>query len=440
MNKKVIVIGGGIAGLSACVFLKEKGFDIELIEASPKLGGRASSYFDNEENDYFDIGQHIFAGWYENTFEYLKITGGLLKLKFQKTLTIKFVDSNTEIFEFKASKVPVPLNIIFGLIKYKALKFRDKIMILRLLRYVNKSDFKISELNTDELFKIIPQSKRCIKYFWEPLILAVFNSVPSKVSFEIFQQIIKIALKEKRYSALVVSDKNLYSTLIEGALQYFKKNHIKITLSERCEYLHIENDLLKYIETSSGRKIESDYFILALPYYSFRDIFGKEEFNKYFPGFKELEPSSVLSVHIFYDKDLPEELIPFNELGMLGVIDCTIQWIFKIAPDILSLTISAVDFIEQLKYKTNQEIYEMCLLDLKKLFNRINSYNIRKYKVIKEKKATFISDVNSKNRRTEQFSQIKNMFIAGDWVNTGLPSTIESAARSSKIISEMLEC
>ncbi len=443
MHKKVTIIGGGVAGLSTSVFLKEKGFEVELIEASPKLGGRASSYFDSEENEYFDNGQHIFAGWYENTFEYLKIIGGYLNLNFQKSLTIKFINSKTEIFEFRASELPVPFNIISGFLKYKALGFSDKIAILRLLRYINKSninDKKLSILNTEDLFKIIPQSEKSIKYFWEPLILAVFNSIPSKVSFEIFKKIIQMVLHKKRYSSLVLSGKDLFTTLVEGALKYFDINGVKVKLSERCEYIHIENDTIKFVETSSGRKIESDYFVLALPYFYFQRIFSKSDFFQYFPKYEELESSAVISVHIFFWNNLPGDMIPFNESGMLGVIDCTIQWIFKKAPHILSLTISAADYLEQLKDKTNQEIYELCLADLNTLFADIRNYEIKKYKVIKEKRATFVSDTDSEKRRIEQTSRIKNMYIVGDWVNTGLPSTIESAIKSSKTMSEMLEC
>ena len=442
MHKKVTVIGGGVAGLSASVFLKEKGFEVELIEASPKLGGRASSYFDSEENKYFDNGQHIFAGWYENTFEYLKIIGGYLNLNFQKSLTIKFINSKTEIFEFRASELPVPFNIISGFIKYKALGFIDKISILRLLQYINKSNRnynKLLELNTDDLFKIIPQSERCIKYFWEPLILAIFNSIPSKVSFEIFRKIIQMALSKKHYSSLVLSGKDLFSTLVEGALKYFDKNGVKVKLSERCEHIQIDSESIIYIKTSSGRNIESDYFVLAVPFYYFSKIFTEKDFDFFFPKYVELESSTVISVHIFFIDNLPGDIIPFNEAGMLGVIDCTIQWIFKKAPHIISLTISAADYIEKLKDKTNQEIYELCLSDLKKLFADIGNYEIKKYKVIKEKRATFVSDIDSGNRRIEQISRIKNMYIVGDWVNTGLPSTIESAIKSSKTMSEMLE-
>ena len=248
-----------------------------------------------------------------------------------------------------------------------------------------------------------------------------------------------MALQKKRYSALVLSGNDLYTTLVEGALKYFDINGVKVKLSERCEYIHIEKDIIMYAETSSGRKIASDYFVLALPFYYFKKIFSEKYFRLFFPKFAELESSTVISVHIFFSDNLPVDMIPFNESGMLGVIDCNIQWIFKKAPHIISLTISAADYIEKLKDKTNQDIYELCITDLNKLFAGIGKYEIKKYKVIKEKRATFVSDFDSGSRRIEQKSRIKNMYIVGDWVNTRLPSTIESAIKSSKTMSEIIE-
>src|SRR5512135_351951 len=89
---KVCVIGGGIAGLSAAVFLCKNNFKVTLIESSPRLGGRAYSFFDNDINEYIDNGQHIMASWYNNTFEFLEEIGTLNRLTIQKKLNVIFYD------------------------------------------------------------------------------------------------------------------------------------------------------------------------------------------------------------------------------------------------------------------------------------------------------------------------------------------------------------
>ncbi len=437
----VTIIGGGLAGLSSAVFLKEKGFNVRLIESSSKLGGRASSYFDKKVNMYFDNGQHIFAGWYENTFEYLKLIGSFDKLLFQKSLNVKFINSNRNLFELKASDLPVPLNILSGLLFYKALKLIDKIKIIKLILFVrrNINNPVFDRLNLNDIFKIIPQTKNGANYFWVPLISAIFNSIPEHVSFEVFKNLINIALKKKTYSSLVLPSEDLYNTFVKGAEDYFKKNNVEVFESCKCKQLRISNRKVEFALLPDGKRISSDYYILAVPFYSFRDFFPVELVKEYFPAYKDLKASSVISIHLIFEKPILPDVIPFNEFGMLGVNCKTIQWIFWKAPNIISLTISAIDFSENLKNKRNDEIYDLCLNDLYFLFDGLKNNRVTKYKLIRERRATFLSDSNSTDGRINANTIIKNLFVAGDWVNTGLPSTIESAIKSSKMISEIIE-
>ena len=92
--KKIVVIGGGFAGLSASSFLSQAGFKIELLEASPKLGGRAYSFVDNETGAVIDNGQHILMGCYFDTIKFLKLIGAENKLSKQPHLSLNFVKEN----------------------------------------------------------------------------------------------------------------------------------------------------------------------------------------------------------------------------------------------------------------------------------------------------------------------------------------------------------
>ena len=192
-NTKVCVIGGGIAGLSAAVFLKDNGFDVTLIESSPRLGGRAYSFFDKDLNGLADNGIHILASWYENTFEFLKIIGTYDKLKFQEQLEVNFADINAKQYRFKCPKLPPPLHLIWGLWSYKPLGFKDKIGIIKLLNSAmleKYSEEELKAMDTSELFRLTKQSSNVIDYFWKPFIVAVFNAKPENTSAWQFVQII----------------------------------------------------------------------------------------------------------------------------------------------------------------------------------------------------------------------------------------------------------
>ena len=89
-GKSVTVIGGGIAGMSTAVFLFREGFDVTVLEATHKIGGRAYSFHDEETGITFDNGQHILAGWYDNTFEFFSAIGKRPKLRANPNLEVYF--------------------------------------------------------------------------------------------------------------------------------------------------------------------------------------------------------------------------------------------------------------------------------------------------------------------------------------------------------------
>ena len=74
-TKRVIVLGGGLAGMSAARILLKNGYEVTLVEKRPFLGGRAFSFYDKNENVEIDNGQHLFLGCCSYYIEFLKATG-----------------------------------------------------------------------------------------------------------------------------------------------------------------------------------------------------------------------------------------------------------------------------------------------------------------------------------------------------------------------------
>ncbi|MBP9095111.1 MAG: hydroxysqualene dehydroxylase HpnE [Ignavibacteria bacterium] len=432
--KLVTIIGGGLAGLSSAVFLHKKGYNVQLFESSPKLGGRAYSFYDREKNLYFDNGQHILAGWYENTFEYLKAIGSYDKLDFQSNLEVNFYDTNKNSFNLKTYNLPAPFNLLFGLLNFKALSGSDKLSVLKIYKIF--SDKKLEQLNNvAELLKAIKQTPTLIEYFWEPFILAVFNAKPENINCKIFLKILKNGFSKKSFSNLVIPKVNLNELFIDDALTYFEKNNIKIAEKEKILKLFLKDNTIDYAVTESGNKIKSDYYISAVPFFRFKELFEINNYNQYFKGRGNLHSSSIISLHLFFENEVPADLLKNNSFGMTGLIGTKVQWIFKRNPKHLSLVISASDFLDELTDESNETIYKNCLSELSKCLNGFDNLVVKDYKIIKEKRATFIPDNDSINERPNQKTDIQNFFIAGDWTNTGLPATIESAIKSSKIIS-----
>jgi squalene-associated FAD-dependent desaturase len=449
MDKRTaVIIGGGLAGLSAAVFLVQKFKDniqIKLYEASPKLGGRAYSFLDKERNMYFDNGQHILAGWYKDTFDYLKIIGTYEKLSFQDTLEVNFLDKGKNFYALKLPSLPAPYNFLGGLFNFRGFGLKDKLNLLKIKRLLNADETDFKGQNTYELLLKYKQGNNLFRFFWNPFILAVFNTSAENVDAEMFIRILKTSFLEGKSSSLIIPGVNLNELLIDNAESYLKANNAEIVKGVKINRLQLKEDKIEYAVDENGGRINGDIFISSVPFFAFSRLFEKNALNKYFPGVNKLRSSSIVSVHIFLKKDIPENVLEDNSFGMTGLIDTSAQWIFKRSPRHLSIIISGSDVIrgeedeDALTGLSSGKIYQNVLNELNMCVNGFKDLEIEGYKVIKEKRATFIPDPESNAYRLKHNTEISNLLAAGDWTDTGLPATIESAVRSGKVCAELVE-
>jgi len=103
MIKKYLVVGGGFAGLSAAVHLAKNSLQVDLIEASPKVGGRAYSFLEKSTNTLIDNGQHILMGCYTDTLNFLKIIDADQNLAYQNNLEVNFLKKDFTLILVSAS-------------------------------------------------------------------------------------------------------------------------------------------------------------------------------------------------------------------------------------------------------------------------------------------------------------------------------------------------
>jgi len=430
MNPKptACVIGGGIAGLSSAVFLVNAGFKVRLIEASPKLGGRAYSFFDKTLNSSIDNGQHIFASWYRDTFEYLKIIGSFDKLTFQKSLEIDFIDLSGKQFKLKCPDMKPPFHLLYGIMTYDALVLKDKLGIIGFVRKIKAGAFeekKLKSMDTAALFEEAGQSGRLIEAFWKPFIIAVFNAEPENTSAYMFVEMIKMGFLEKGNSELVLPDDYLSNILVDPAEKYLNENGSRVFKTTAVKKLNISDYKIDSLESDSGETVKADYFISAVPFYDFRDLVGSEIFDNEYSNVGNLKYSPILNVHVKFSSPIDNTL----KSRFVGILGATVQWIFKVSVDHLCLVISSA---KELAEKDKDVIIELCKNELFKCLPELKNNGITGIRVIKEMRATFVPDNVSLDSRPDNKTKFSNFFIAGDWTNTGLPSTIEGAVRSAK--------
>jgi squalene-associated FAD-dependent desaturase len=425
-NATVCVIGGGIAGLSAAVFLINSGFDVTLIESSPRLGGRAYSFFDKTLNDWVDNGQHILASWYKNTFDFFKIIGTFDRLKFQHQLAVKFADLDGKRYHFKCPKLLPPFHLIWGIWNYKVLGFKDKLGIIRLVNSILLEKYEEDELktmNTAGFFVLTKQTKNVMDYFWKPFIAAVFNAEPEETSAWQFTQIMKLGFLTKGGSNLVLPKSNLNELYVNKAEEYLTAKGAKIFKSQKIKGFNIKEKQIASIILWENHISEFDYYISAIPFFEFRNIFPDEILNGEYNMIKNLVPSPIINLHFEF------ETVGLMSDDFIGIVNGTIQWVFKVNDKRICVVISSA---KNLVNMDKDELIDLCRNELCQCLPAFRDAELTYARVVKEMRATFLPDTASVSSRPECKTKIKNLFIAGDWVNTGYPATIESAVTSSK--------
>lgn len=420
--KKCIVIGGGFAGLSAAAFLSKYKYKVKLLEASPKSGGRAYSMPAKDGKTIIDNGQHILMGCYSDTIKMLKMVDAQDNFIYQKNLEINFLQSGGKKIKLKATSVPYPFNLLFGIMNYSAISFYDRLKVIKFfLTLLVLSRNKITDSTVSDLLNSGNQNETINKALWDVIAIGALNTNTKKASADTFITILKQIFFNGNFSSTIILPKRgLSDSYISSTAKFIRSNNGSIHNSCTVTGSEIENNRISKIFTNADVITEFDSVICAVPFYAFGKIVDSSVLLKQ----PLLEYSSILTVHVW-----------LNEINLkddfYGLIDSPLHWIFNKGTH-LTLVISDADYLME---KSKEEIYNLIKNELYK-FAGINESEIITYQILKEKRATFIPSVSANNSRPPVKTKLDNLFVAGDWIDTGLPSTIESAVKSGRMAAE----
>ncbi len=468
--KKCLVIGGGFAGLSASVHLSNAGYQVELIEAAPKLGGRAYSFIHKPTNTLIDNGQHIMMGCYKETLKFLVLINALDKIEIQEKFSLKFLYPSFELHELKASSLFYPFNLVSAILNYSAISLRERLSILRFflkLPFFAKRD--LSKMSVDDLLTKENQNENVKEAFWEIICVGALNTNLNKASAKVFVDILKeIFLKGNFGSKIILPKASLSEMYCLPAKQFIEARGGKIFLSERVEEVKLEKKRAVEVRTDQRNITDFDFVISAVPFYAAQKFLSflklktvetvikrnrdsilhgisqrdgkpnpvengkRNENDNGFNRFQIFNPqySSILNLHVWLAEAKKENKYGNNFYALIG---SKLHWIFSHDTH-LTCVISDADYLMSL---SDDEIMNMIYSELEMYLN-ITKHDIKDYFIIKEKRATFIPSNEILNNRPNSEIEVKNLFLAGDWVNTGLPSTIESAVKSGRVAAELV--
>jgi hydroxysqualene dehydroxylase len=428
-KKKVIIIGGGLSGLSAAVDLAGRGMSVLVLEQRHHFGGRTYSFFDEKTQDTVDNGQHLLMGCYSATRRYIKTIQTEHAFSLQPFLRIPFLSSSGMKNQFQCPTLPAPFHIVMGLLGFNVLSWSDKLKLvplaLEILTTSPEKEQRLETLTVEEWMNQLHQSRTVRKYLWDVITIGALNNQPSNVSALMLIRVLRAAFLGKRENAsLLIPQKGLSDVLIHPAVKFIQDHGGQLRLGVGIEKIIANGKTVTGVTLVNGEKLQADYYISAVPWYALPHLV---------PGFEHLmesfRSSPIISIHLWFDRQVLDE-------EFTALVDTRVQWIFRKNSESahdqrqhLSLVISgAQEFMDVSK----EELLHIALEDLHAVLPESKNALLVHSLVIKEKRATFTPVPGLEAVRTSLQSGFTNLFFAGDWTNTGYPATIEGAVLSGQ--------
>ena len=437
MSDRVVIIGGGFAGLAAGVRLSDRGLDVTLLERRNHLGGRAYSFIDSKTGDVVDNGQHLFMGCYSHTIAFLETIGTIDRLKFQERPRVDFLDRQG-FSSFDCPPLPAPLHVLAGLVRMKGIGIGDKLRAFNVGRAIKGNGrFSPGSLTVDQWLDELGQSARIKTRFWYPMVVATLNQSPDIASARMLKVVLQEAFGGDSKSANIgISRVGLSDLYTGGASDFIRSRGGRIKTGAQVRSLVLKEGTIVAAELKDGGQIEGDYFISAVPPEALFSILPDELRSNEFARLDRLTSSPIVSINLWFDR-------PILDREFVGLLGTQSQWIFnkdlilstgKQANQVAVIISAARDFVDW----TKDELVDMATRELHELLPGSRVAVMLHSVIVKEREATLSHTVESDSLRPRARTSIPNLILAGDWTDTGLPATIESAVMSGDVAAKAI--
>jgi len=424
----VIVIGAGVAGLSAATALAESGARVLVLEARPGLGGRATAFRDPETGERVDNGQHILMGCYDETFAFLRRLGTGDRVLWQASLSLSMIDLSGHATTLRFPGVASPLHLLGGVLAWDALSWAERFSVFRIgaaLRR-NVAAARSSETVRDWLVRH-GQAPRLCELFWEPLALAALNQSIDQAAAPHFAGILsRMFGPDPLAAALVLPAVPLDDLYAEPARQWLHSRGHEVRTNAPAT-IEVHHDAVKAVHVRDER-IAAPVVVTSVPWHAMASLFDQAppaSLGEMLKNAAALGSSPIVTVNLWFDRPVMHE-------PLIGLPGRSFQWVFDKraivggAASHLSLVSSGA---EQIVARSNEELVTLALREIREALPAARSAVLRKGSAVREKRSTF-SLAPDAPPRPATTTAVHGLFLAGDWIDTGLPATIESAAAS----------
>ncbi len=414
--KDAVVIGGGLAGLATAVALGSQGFQVELLEAKPFLGGRATSYplpLGDGQEEVIDNCQHILLKCCVNLLDFYRRMGVAEGIEFHREFF--FMEPGGRTSSLRRGIFPAPLHFAESFLRATWLTLGEKLSLGRAmlaLRRERRSRKDLDQISMLDWLKEKHQPARLIDRFWRQVLLSAINVELDQMAAAHGFQVMWLGFMAASDTYEMGIPKVRLGQLYQGGIE-------NVVQRERTcvDEFDPERGVL-----AAGEWIAAKAYISAVPSDRLARLVPQLPID-----YNAFEPSSITGIHLWFDR-------PVTTMPHATLLDRNIQWFYNKGDGrYLMLVVSASEMMLKMP---RQEIIDLAMRELIEFLPAVAEATLVKAHVVKEAKATFRAKPGLEAKRPLSRTVIPNLFLAGDWTRSGWPATMEGAVRSGYLAAE----
>jgi len=427
-DSRVVVVGGGLAGLTAALACADAGAQVTLLEAKPRLGGLTYSFRRGDLT--VDNGQHVFLRCCTHYLGLLDRLGVRDKVFLQDRLDVPIVDAATGArHRLRRNDLPAPLHLAGAVARFGALSPVQRLSLVRAMRAMQRVDRQAPATDATSFGSWLRrhgQSDRAFEAVWDLIGVATLNAHADDASLSMAATVFQVGLLEdQRAGDLGWSRVPLQHLHGDPAAAELARLGADVRLGSKVEALTAERTVV----VRDGEELTADALVLAVPAQAAARLLPAGAVSLPSGWADRLGGVPIVNVHLSYDRRLLDE--PF--LAGLGsavpwVFDCT-ERTGTSAAQALTVPISAAQRLVDVPVAELRAVVEAALADL---LPRTRQARLLEFFVTREREATFSPAAGNGALRPSSATAIPGLALAGAWTDTGWPATMEGAVRSGE--------